>query len=62
MWSAAQQMNDYHMIKFVDGAYRKLAPRDTELKHVRSLNWLQDALTVKQDQKTVVVTHHVPSR
>lgn len=56
-------MNDYRKIR-VGGEqpYRKLTPRDVELMHLKSVNYIYDQINMTVgDGKIVVVTHHAPS-
>ena len=39
----------------------KFTPIDTYMLHKLSLDWLQSGLSMKKDEKTVVITHHIPS-
>ena len=43
-------------------AYRKLRPIDTAGIHHKSINWLKEEIEKHKSQKTVIVTHHAPSR
>lgn len=61
MYDAGLFMNDYKSIRWdKDGLYRKLAPKDSFGRHVRSAHYFRGVLkdTV---QPVVVVTHHAPS-
>ena len=58
---ATQRMSDYHKIRVHPG-YRKLRSIDTAGMHARSRFWLQEELEKQRGVKTVVVTHHAPSK
>lgn len=53
-------MNDYKMIKFRKQPYEKLMPRHTQQRNAQSVSFLDAALAMPFDGKTVVVTHHAP--
>ena len=55
---AKSVMNDYRTTT-LHGI--ELAPNDTCRFHQSSINWLQSELTLNQFDKTIVVTHHIPS-
>jgi predicted phosphodiesterase len=54
-------MNDYRVITWDGGGYRKLHPRDTAKIHQQTKDWLRGQLSEHQDRKVVVITHHAPS-
>lgn len=60
--SARDMMNDYrstgHLVK---GTYRRLSPNTTVDQHVATRQWLRHTLS-EHKMKTVVCTHHAPSR
>jgi len=53
-------MNDYDKIR-VSPQFRKLRAVDTQILHSKSLRWLKSELN-ENPQKTIVITHHAPSR
>ncbi|HVS04223.1 MAG TPA: hypothetical protein VMT16_15775 [Thermoanaerobaculia bacterium] len=62
MIEANVRMNDYRRIR-VSPEFRRLRPADTAAVHARSRRWLEEALAgAGLSQRTVVVTHHAPSR
>lgn len=61
MRNAEKMMNDFCRIRnSVTG--RTLRARDTVRIHKESVDWLQHELGLHDPAKTVVVTHHAPSR
>ncbi|MFW5705953.1 MAG: metallophosphoesterase [Bacteroidota bacterium] len=58
--AAAGFMNDYRLIT-KSPSHSKLRPADTVAIHRSSVYWLEKQLQVN-DRRTVVVTHHSPSR
>ena len=54
-----EQLNDYRRIKYND---HLMTFNDSNYLHELSVNWLQTALARSNKLKTVVATHHVPSR
>ncbi len=61
MRDAQSSMKDFRLIRATQ-SYRKLYPSDTVRRHERSRAWLTNALSESFDGKTVIVTHHAPSR
>ncbi|WP_175899366.1 metallophosphoesterase [Burkholderia vietnamiensis] len=61
MRRAQESMNDFRKIRATP-TYRKLYPADTVRRHEQSRAWLRNQLQTPFDGKTVVVTHHAPSR
>jgi predicted phosphohydrolase len=57
-WQIERGMSDFHVIK--DKGLRFSADRFNQL-HVESLEFVEKALSTEKDDKTVVVTHHVPT-
>jgi Icc-related predicted phosphoesterase len=58
---AAFQITDYRRIWLAkDGPM--LRPRDSRQRHLQSRQWLAEQLAVAPGERTVVVTHHAPSR
>ena len=55
------QMRDYRKIR-IDPQYRKLRPADTLGWHRASKRWLEAQLAEPFAGKTVIVTHHAPSK
>lgn len=62
MRDAQQGMNDYRKIRSSARKYAKLSPVETRAEHYRSVNWLKRELANSDPEKTIVVTHHAPSR
>ena len=56
---AASHMNDYQQISVGE---RLLKPQDIFAENANSATWLAERLAEDFDGKTVVVTHHAPSR
>lgn len=54
-------MSDYKVIKNDKAGYRKLLPRDTMVRHQKSLDYLKTQVKESSADKIVVVTHHAPS-
>lgn len=72
MRESAKRMNDFHLIKArplpvertivrPDGSPWKLSPAHTLKRHRETLDWLRAELARGEPDKTVVVTHHLPS-
>lgn len=60
--SARNIMNDYKAIgNFANGSYRKLHPNTTFATHNATIAWMQSQIR-EHDMKTVICTHHAPSR
>ncbi len=57
---AQWDMNDYYKIR-VDPHFRKLRAVDTQILHSKSIRWIKSELD-DNPQKTIVITHHAPSR
>lgn len=57
-WQIERGMNDFHVIK--NGKYRFTSDLFNEL-HDECLNFITQALKDKEQQKSIVVTHHVPT-
>ena len=63
MWVVKNRMNDYRQIKFDEsGLYRRIDAEDTAIRHKQSREWIEGELAQHHTQKTVVVTHHAPSK
>lgn len=60
---ALSSMNDYRRINYGKSGERpgKLKPADLVSENLMAKFFLKEALDGKQDEKTVVVTHHAPS-
>jgi Icc-related predicted phosphoesterase len=58
---AQTSINDFMEIRTLP-RYRRLKPSDTRRFHLESRGWLADQLLDHHSRKTVVVTHHAPSR
>jgi Icc-related predicted phosphoesterase len=58
---AQEEMNDYKRIRKGRYAYR-LRPRDTLLRHQQSCAFLAQTLSQPFRGKTVVISHHAPTR
>lgn len=57
---AQYQINDYRMIRY-GRKFRKLTPLDTQMLHMQSVRWLNQALNDSSVETRVIVTHHAPS-
>ncbi len=57
-WEIERSMNDFHVIKH-EGA--RLTAEQYNLQHQESLSFLNQALRKKDNSKSAVVTHHVPT-
>lgn len=57
-WYIHQHLNDFHQIKFNGKTF---TPEDYNKFHMVSREFLTKALLEKDDCKTVVITHHVPT-
>ena len=56
-------MSDYKYIRYNQGGkYRKLTPPDTVKMHVESLQFIKTELIEKAYSKSVVISHHAPSK
>lgn len=53
-------MNDYKMIRYRKQPFEKLKPQHTMMRHSQSVSFLDAALAMPFDGKTVVVSHHAP--
>lgn len=60
MEMSRHSMNDYKVISFRDEPWKRLFPSDTLAIHNASRRYIEEALSVPFDGKTVVVTHHGP--
>lgn len=59
---ARSAMSDYRLIKLRKRPYRALQPIDTIRTYQRSYRYITERLEHHRESKTVVVTHHAPSR
>ena len=59
---AGECMNDYKRIRNSSKGYRKLAPFHTRSIHLNSVVLLKKFLDEHDPAKTIVVTHHAPSK
>jgi Icc-related predicted phosphoesterase len=57
---AQGSMNDYKLIKYRKQPFQKFQPQHTLMRHSQSVSFLEAALAMPFDGKTVVVTHHAP--
>jgi len=55
----SRQLIDYERIR--SGAFGGFAPEQVILRHVESLQFVEDRLSLPFDGPTVVITHHAPS-
>lgn len=61
MYEAQETMNDYKRVRR-SPKFGKLRPVHTRSYHLTSLNWLKTELAKPWNGKTVVITHHAPSK
>lgn len=61
MQAAADLVNDYRLIRYSPEA-RRLSPKDTRRLHLHSAYWLQQELPRHDRSRSIIVTHHAPSR
>lgn len=55
----ASHMNDFHLIRY---SGKRLSAEDLAIEHKQSLDFIRDELSTERDDcKTVVLTHHVPT-
>lgn len=57
-WTIQQAISDFKVIKYND---RLFNVDDYNLLHQESKEFLQKAIAIKSDNKTIVVTHHAPT-
>ncbi len=57
-WLIQQSLSDFKVIKYIDCLFNV---DDYNLLHKESLEFIQNTLNETSDNKTVVVTHHVPT-
>lgn len=62
MATAETGMNDYRKISFSKQPFRKFKPIHSFRMHQETRSFLTLALAQAGDRKTVVITHHAPSR
>ena len=67
MREAGRRMNDFRLIRYFDEADGEryaapLEPLDTHFLNKASVAWLRKEFASLKGQKTVIVTHHAPSR
>ncbi|MFC5456660.1 metallophosphoesterase [Prosthecobacter fluviatilis] len=58
---AGPAMNDYKRVRNSARGYKHLAPRETRLAHMASVEALRSFLSSGPPESSVVVTHHAPS-
>ena len=61
MRNAERMMSDFSLIEF-GPERRRLRAQDTARLHTESVAWLRRALAEHDRSRTIVVTHHAPSR
>lgn len=61
MRNAERMMSDFSLIGF-SPERRRLQASDTARLHAESVTWLRQALAGRDRRRTIVVTHHAPSR
>ena len=54
-------MADYKVIKNDHAGYRKLLPKDTVLRHEKSVDFIKKELAYSTKDKVIICTHHAPS-
>lgn len=57
-WVIQQSLSDFKVIKFMDHLFNV---DDYNTLHKESLEFIQNALAIKSENKTIVVTHHAPT-
>lgn len=57
-WVIQQSLSDFKVIKFMDHLFNV---DDYNALHKESLEFIQNALATKSNNKTIVVTHHAPT-
>lgn len=57
-WTIQQAMSDFKVIKYNDHLFNV---DDYNLLHQESVEFIQKALAIKSENKTIVVTHHAPT-
>ncbi|MCY1232558.1 Calcineurin-like phosphoesterase superfamily domain protein [compost metagenome] len=62
MFEARTGMNDYKRIKYSKRPFVRFTPERTVRTHLDSRRYLEEALSRTTGSKTVIVTHHAPSR
>lgn len=60
-YEASQRMTDFKKIR-LSPSYSKLRAIDTTIIHRRSLSWLTKAVAENNSNKTIIITHHAPSK
>jgi len=61
MRSAGNRMNDYRKVYIENNEkLRKLQPEDTQAIYFRTMEFLKNELSEKDNRHTIVMTHHVP--
>lgn len=60
-YEATQKISDFRKIR-ISPQYSKFRAIDASIIHRKSLTWLQDSLLTNKSQKSVVITHHAPSK
>lgn len=61
MFDAQDRMTDFNRIR-VSPRYRRLRPADTRAMHGSERRWLAEKLRTHSTRRSVVVTHHAPSK
>lgn len=62
MMYARDHMNDFHLIYKNGNPMMKLEPEDVYQDHIKSRAWMEGILEKFPTAKTVIVSHHAPSR
>ena len=60
-YEATQVMSDFRKIR-ISPKYSKLRSLDASIIHTKSLTWLQNSLLKNKAEKSIVITHHAPSK
>jgi len=55
-------MNDYSIIREDSQSFRKLKPKDTVIRHRKSLEFIKKTVESDPNKKYVVIGHHAPSK
>ncbi|MBU1720756.1 MAG: metallophosphoesterase [Bacteroidetes bacterium] len=57
-WKIKRHLSDFHVIAYINGMFQ---PAQYNQQHFESLSFIEQELSVTDSEKTVVVSHHVPT-